>query len=281
MSETFETRDGLTLVYELSGDGPLLVCHPGGPGFSARYLTRSLGGLDREFTLVLLDPRGTGASEAPDDSSAYTTADYVGDVESLREHLGEERLNLLGHSHGGVVAVAYAAEHPKRVRRLVVANSLARVLADEMEPIMQMHEREPWYQDAREALELESASAYSTPEELAALTDRFWPMYFAHFDDTARAYLREYVRELPNTDASKLFNDEIDAGRFDLRPSLARIEAPTLVITGELDFICGPACAADLSEIPGARTVVLDDCGHFTFVETPERWRETVSRFLA
>ena len=42
-------------------------------------------------------------------------------------HLGEEQLNLLGHSHGGVVAMAYAAEHPTRVRRLVAADSLVRI----------------------------------------------------------------------------------------------------------------------------------------------------------
>ena len=46
---------------------------------------------------------------------AYTTGDYVADVEELRAHLGEDELNLLGHSHGGVVAMAYAAEQPGRV----------------------------------------------------------------------------------------------------------------------------------------------------------------------
>jgi len=281
MTETFTTADGLTLAYERRGEGALLVCHPGGPGFSSRLFAGDLGGLDRDFTLVLLDPRGTGASEAPDDSAAYTTENYVADVDALREHLGEEQLNLLGHSHGGVVAAAYAAAHPQRVRRLVLANSLARLLPAEMERIMQTREAEPWYADAREALEAESANAYSTPEELAELTRRFWPMYFARFDETARAYVSEHLVELSNSDASTLFNAEIEADEFDLRPLLDRVDAPTLVITGEHDFICGPACAADFSTIRGSRTVIVPDCGHFTFVETPDTWRETIRDFVA
>ena len=66
--------------------------------------------------------------------------------------LGEDELNLLGHSHGGVVAMAYAAAYPQRVRRLVVANSLARVLPESIETAVQLRSDEPWYGDAREAL---------------------------------------------------------------------------------------------------------------------------------
>ena len=104
MKDSFRTQDGRKLTYRREGSGPLLVCHPGGPGFSSRYLA-DLGGLGTTRTLVMLDPRGTGGSDAPEDTRAYTTSDYVADVEELREHLGVEQLDLLGHSHGGVVAL--------------------------------------------------------------------------------------------------------------------------------------------------------------------------------
>ena len=68
---------------------------------------------------------------------------------------------------------------------------------------------------------------------------------------------------------------------FDLRPELPRIAAPTLVITGEVDFITGPLSAAELSEgITGAETVLLPGCGHFIFVEAPEAFRAAVLAFL-
>ncbi|MDX6411735.1 MAG: hypothetical protein QOE91_1251 [Gaiellaceae bacterium] len=166
------------------------------------------------------------------------------------------------------------------MRRLVAANSLARFLAEAMEAAMQRRSDEPWYADAREALEQEDAGDYETSEELAALTRRFFPFYFAHFDERAQEYLGEHVvSERPNPDALKRFNEGIES--WDVRPELARVTAPTLVITGDLDFITGPECARDLvAGIAGAELVIVEDCGHFTFVEQPERFRAEVTRFL-
>ena len=85
---------------------------------------------------MLLDPRGTGGSDRPADPRAYAIADYAADLEELREHLGLERMILLGHSHGGVVAMEYAATHPDRVERLILASTLPR-WATEQEAAMQ------------------------------------------------------------------------------------------------------------------------------------------------
>ena len=56
--DSFRTADGRTLSYRREGKGPVLVCHPGGPGFSARYFG-DLAGLGSAFTLVKLNPRGS------------------------------------------------------------------------------------------------------------------------------------------------------------------------------------------------------------------------------
>ena len=280
MTESFRTQDGRTLTYGREGSGPVLVCHPGGPGFSSRYLA-DVGGLGESFTLILLDPRGTAGSSAPEDSRAYTTSDYVADVEELRVRLGEEHLNLLGHSHGGVVAMGYAAQYPARTRRLVAADTLVRLHPDEMDELKARHRHEPWYDDAQRALEQEDAGEYENEVELREITRRFWPMYFATFDDRAQRYVDEsIVPELANPDALKVFNEGIE--EWDMRPELEHIEAPTLVITGVYDFICGPACADDITAgIRGAERVVLEDCGHFTFIEQPDAFRRTVTSFLA
>jgi len=277
--EAFRTHDGRSLAYRREGEGPLLVCHPGGPGFSALYLS-DLAGLGGSRTLILLDPRGTGGSDAPADERAYATSDYVADVEELRVQLEADRIDVLGHSHGGVVAAAYAAEHPSSTRRVVLADTLARLHAEEMDALMKTRADEPWYADARDALEREQAGEFGSDEELRALVRREMPFNFAHFDERARAYLDAKLTELPNQDALKLFNEDFET--WDMRPDLARVEAPTLVITGDADFICGPACAQDLAEgIPGAERVVLEDCGHFSFVEQADAFRATVERFLA
>jgi len=151
--ESLRTAEGRTLAYRREGAGPLLVCHPGGPGFSSRYFG-DLAGLGDAFTLILLDPRGTGGSDHPADPRAYDTGDYVADVDELRAHLELERMLLLGHSHGGVVAAAYAAAHSERVEKLVLASTVA-CFAEEQEAamvrMMETRSAEPWYADAREA----------------------------------------------------------------------------------------------------------------------------------
>jgi pimeloyl-ACP methyl ester carboxylesterase len=282
VSAAFTTADGRTLTYRRLGDGPTLVCHPGGPGFSSRYFG-DLAGLGERLGLVLLNPRGTDRSDRPSDSRAYAVADYVADLDELRAHLGLEQMDLLGHSHGGVVAAAYAAAHPERVDRLVLASTLARFAAEQEDAMvrgMEARSGEPWYADARDALEAEQAGEFATDEELGALSLREFPFYFARYGAGEAAYLDSLRPEVPCADALLLFNREIFES-FDLRGDLPRIRAPTLVLTGADDFITGPVCAEELAAgISGAETVVLPDAGHFVFVETPERFRSEIVRFL-
>src|SRR5258705_6291612 len=197
--ESFRTADGRTLSYRREGSGPVLVCHPGGPGFSSRYFG-DLAGLGGSFTLVLLNPRGSEGSDRPEDPQAYAIEDYVADLDELREHLGLERMLLLGHSHGGVVATAYAAAHPERVERLVLASTLARFAKEQehaMESAIDAKAEEPWYADARAALEDEQAGRFETDEELGALALREFPFYFARFGEAEQAYLETLRGEVP------------------------------------------------------------------------------------
>ncbi len=279
---SFSTRDGRRLCFHRRGAGPALVCHPGGPGFSSRYFG-DLAGLNGAFELVLLDPRGTGESDRPADPRAYATEDYVADLEELRLHLGLDRLLLLGHSHGGVVAQAYAARHPGRVERLVLASTLARFQEEQvvaMTAAIEARSGEDWYEDAKAALDAEQGGEWATEAELASLVLREMPFYFAEYGLAERTYVAGLQGEIPNGDALQLFNAEV-LTVFDLRPELGRITAPTLVITGEDDFITGPVCAEELAAgIAGSRLELLPDCGHFVFVEQRERFAEVVSEFL-
>lgn len=283
MSGSFSTADGRTLAYRRAGSGPPLLCHPGGPGWSSRYFGADLGGLGERLELLLLDPRGTGGSDRPHDAGAYRIPDYVADLEAFREHLGLETASVVGHSHGGVVAMAWAAEHAEHVDRLVLASTLPRFAPEQeaaMTAAMERHAAEPWYDDARAALEEEQGAAFGSDESLAAVVRRELPFYFARWGSGERAYVEESLGETPNGDALGLFNAEIFQS-FDLRPDLALVRAPTLVITGEEDFICGPVCAAEIAEgIAGAEKVLLPDAGHFVFVESPKPFREAVWRFL-
>ena len=282
MELKFNTQEGRKLTYRKMGSGPVLVCHPGGPGFSSAELG-DLAGLWERFTLIMFNPRGTGSSDRPADLLAYTIDDYVSDLDELREHLGLEQMNLMGFSHGGVVAQAYAAKHPGRVSKLVLASTLARFGSDQeaaMKAGMDKRSGQPWYQDAAAALQEEQDGKVLTDPEVAELVFREMPLYFAHYGPVEAGYLDTIRSDSVNGDAFRLFNAEI-FNTFDLRGSLANITAPTLVINGDEDFICGPVCAAEISAaIRGAREVIVGDSGHMIFVEQPQAFHDEVADFL-
>ena len=279
---SFTTDDGRKLTYRKLGHGPVLVCHPGGPGFSSTYFG-DLAALWEQFTLVMLNPRGTAGSSRPADRNAYQIDDYVADVEQLRIHLGLERMLLLGHSHGGVIAQAYAAQQPARVRALVLASTLPRFAAEQeraMQAGMEMRSNQPWYQDALSALEEEQAGHFETDEQMAELVFRELPLYFAHYGPAEAGYLDTLKTEPLNADTLRLFNQEIFT-TFDLRDRLPKITAKTLVITGDEDFICGPVCAGEIcAGISGARKVIVEDAGHLLFVEQAQLFHDEVADFL-
>lgn len=264
----------MRIAYDRRGTGPLLLCHPGGPGFSGREFA-DLGGLDAQRTLLLLHPRGTRES-GPADS--YALDDYVGDLEELRATLGEEQIDLLGFSHGGMVAAAYAAAYPDRVRRLVFASSLLAVTPEmeaEADRVLASMSAEPWHEAAMAALAREEAGDYATPDETAAMWNDMAPAYFSRWDERYRPQIE--VDWLP-PEPLKAFNAAIP----DLRDVARAITAPTLVITGRDDFICGPAAAeAAAASIPDTEVVILDAAGHVTFLEQPGSFRDTIEAFLS
>jgi pimeloyl-ACP methyl ester carboxylesterase len=276
--EIFTTPDGLTLSYERRGSGPLLVCHPGGPGGSAAEF-RDFAGLDDTFELVLLSPRGSHGSDSADD---YALASYVADLEALREHLGVEQIDLLGFSHGGIVAMAYAAAFGRRVERLVLVDTLA-VWGEEAEAAMnrgvEKRESEPWFAAAAKAIEAEQAGEFSTVDELIANVQQQAPLYFHRWKGNEQIG-RELFSDFAHSEPLHHFNT-VEFPNLDLRGELRRIEAPTLVVVGDDDMIAGPVCAdAIVRELPGARLVTIPDSGHFVYVEQPEAFRAALTGFL-
>ena len=115
---TFRTSDGLSLYYEDDGAGPPLLCLPG--------LTRNARDFDvlaphmASVRMIRLDARGRGKSAHDPDYTTYTLLRESQDVVGLIDHLGLERVSLLGTSRGGLVAMALGARHPDRLASVVL-----------------------------------------------------------------------------------------------------------------------------------------------------------------
>jgi proline iminopeptidase len=279
---SLKTPDGRRLFYDTRGAGERLVCHPGGPGFSGAYLGE-LGGLDRSRAIVALDPRGTGRSDPPGSTDAYALDDYVADLGLLQGHLGLGRVDLLGHSHGSLVALLYAARYPGRVRRLVLVAVAARFHEEQVEAMQEAMARragEPWFDDASAALAQEQEGLFHDDAELGRLVARELPFYFARYGENERAFVRRALEQPVHAAALRYFNNS-EFLTFDLRPALATVTAPTLIVAGRDDFILGPAACHEVADgIANARLEVLEDVGHLPWVESPRAFAALVMGFL-
>jgi pimeloyl-ACP methyl ester carboxylesterase len=278
---SFPSYDGTKLWYAEVGSGPPLLCLPGGPGRAAAYL-EDLGGLSADRTLVLLDARATGRSEVPADPATLRFDRLADDVEALRGHLGLETAGVLAHSAGTIVAQAGAAARPERVASLVLVTPSGGLQGSDRSDVTDLvaaRADEPWYVDAREALD---ALELAPPAQQQALWRAARPFLYGRWDERTQAHAAT-----ADTQVSKRAElgfrparvDEVDVPA--LLVGLQAVQAPVLVVAGERDALTGVAAAHDVAKsFPSARTVVLPRAGHFPWVDEPEAFAGAVLDFL-
>jgi pimeloyl-ACP methyl ester carboxylesterase len=276
---TYTAPDGTTLAYHMTGDGPPLICLPGGPMQDSVYLG-DLGGLTAHRTLIRLDLRGTGGSAVPRDTASYRCDRQVADVEALREELGLQRLDLLAHSAGANLAALYTARHPDRVGRLalitpsVFAVGLDIAAEDRLETA-RLRRDEPWFAPAYTSLE-----AITAGRATAGDWDAVAPFWFARWDDEARAFRAAEQRQRNDEAAARYASD----GAFDpdgTRSALAAVASPVLVLAGEYD-VAGPARVMKeyAGLFPSAELVVQSGAAHVPWLDDRGRFVTAVVAFL-
>jgi proline iminopeptidase len=274
--KTFESG-GVTIWYEVRGSGsglPLVVVN-GGPGFDHRYLLVSnvWDRLAERRAVVMYDQRGNGRSSRLAAGQSCTLQDQVADLDRLRETLGQERIDLLGHSWGGYLVVAYAAAHPDRVAHLVILDAAAPKWSDTefiFEYIYPETVERRSRLEARQALGDEQAGV----EALAA----YLSMLCVSAEKTQE--LLSFADPSSYTPAvnAALNADLADKDLWPLLPSFAM---PTLVATGRFDINVAPSTAWKIHKaIPGSRFVVFERSGHLPFFEEPDEFLRAVQEFL-
>lgn len=272
-------RDGVALAVHELGAGPPLLCVPGGPGRAADYLGE-LGGLSAARTLLLLDNRGTGASELPADRSSLHMDRLPDDVEDVCRALDLTAADLLAHSAGCPVVLLHAARHPESVRRLVLVTPSGRPFGwapDDLDDIRKARADEPWYAEAAEAAAMLETASPRLRNELERMTRPFW---YGRWDARAQDHAASADTQMSlRANAGYLPSPAYDVARA--RESLKAIEAEVLVVVGDRDALTGAAVADNFaSVIPRAEIVVLPGAGHFPWVDEPDAFSSAVRDFL-
>lgn len=268
---TFAAPDGTRLAYHASGDGPPLICLPGGPMRDSAYLG-TLGGLTAHRRLIRLDLRGTGASEVPRDPASYRCDRQVDDIDALRGELGLDRVDLLAHSAGANLAALYTARHPDRVARLALVTPSVfaagiRISAEDRLEVARLRGSEPWFGPAFAALE-EITAGRATPDSWQAIA----PFAHARWDETARAFEEADAKET-NAEAAAAYVGEGAFNPAETRTALADFTSPVLVLAGEFDISAPPRAMAEYAELfPNARFEIQPGAGHMPWLDDAGRF---------
>jgi 3-oxoadipate enol-lactonase len=248
------------LYWEERGAGPPLLLVPGIPALASdwRPFAEPLSSTRR---VLAYDNRGSGASTiAP---GPYTNAQLAADAVALLDHLEIERADVFGVSMGGMIAQELALAWPARVRKLVLGCTHAGFV----------HAVQPPRETGRAfAMETDDWA-----ERMRALA----PLAFARDADPAfvAAFVEKKSRDVQPPAGYRAQIDAVLA--HDALERLARIAAPTLVLTGDDDQVIPAENSRVLADrIPGARLEVLRGAGHLFFLEQPGETRRLLEEFL-
>lgn len=272
-------NDGAQLAVSRIGIGRPVIILAGGPGFGHRYLFNPLTELlADERQLIFFDYRGTGSSTNVN-SGEHTIEQYVDDLEAVRQSTSLGEVDLIAHSFGGLVAVAYASSQLANVRRAVFVDAdplqysdwaafreivASRTSESDKDLLMAISSTKNWHHDPNQLeiyFKVLLATYSSDPIALQQLS----------FDFTSGSYERMVAA---NTSIRK------DLREWDFRERAKDIVVPALVISGNMSIF--PHRSADdfAKLLPNAQLLNIENTGHFPFIEQPTLFQSAVSRFL-
>jgi proline iminopeptidase len=290
MEEGWVDAGGVLQYYKAVGRGPPLVVLHGGPGASHDYLVSWLLPLARTHRLVFLDQRGSGKSEKLEDPRGYTVDAMVEDLEAARKALGLARIDLLGHSFGGVVAQAYALRYPQQLRHLVLDSTFSSARELNASFVRWKERMIPELRERIEAAEKKGLFGQGKPYEkgrypadymVAAWGEGYFPYLFGrrpdpNFDPAGMGNMAwDVYREMWGSDGEFVITGNLVSVEYLER--LKGMRVPTLVTTGDIDPGLARMTAA---AIPGAKLVVFPQSGHLEFMDQPALYLRTVEEFL-
>ena len=276
---------GTEIYFDVEGsglvvDGPRMREKPvafvihGGPGADHTSYKPTFSPLSQKMQLVYFDHRGQGRS-ARGPKETYTLENNVEDMEALRQHLGLDKIVVIGSSYGGMVALSYAVRYPQNVSHLIVIATV------------------PDFRFLKRAQEI---LAERGTEEQKAIAQRLWDGTFEneeqlheYFQVMSSMYSLTYNPEARQDGWKRaiLSCDAINVAfggflrSYSVLDQLHKITSPTLVIGGRYDWICAPEFSEEIAKaIPNSDLRIFENSGHSVRADEPEALLDAIAGFL-
>jgi len=273
----FRTIHGHRRAFRVAGSGPaLLLIH--GVGDNSTTWEAVHGKLAQRFTVIAPDLLGHGESDKP--RADYSLAAFANGMRDLLAVLGIERVTVVGHSLGGGIAMQFAYQYPHLVERIVLVSTggvtqdvsvglrlAAMPLGSEVLAMLRVPGALPALQlVGRAAGKVLGSTKFGRdlPDGLNLLTRLREPAALSAFSRTLRAVVDGHGQLVTMLDRSYLMQS-----------------MPVQVIWGEDDLII-PVSHARIAHaaIPGSRLEIFENSGHMPHHDHPDRFVETVERFI-
>lgn len=284
-----DTPDG-KLYYETEGKGPVIVIIAGGPGGDHTSFHPFFSRLAKDHTMVYFDSIGRGRSDRLKDKAGYTVWRDAKDVEQLRKMLSQEKITVIGHSYGGMPALAYAVRHPEHVEHLVLSDTLhsAEAFQDNIDScnfFFSHQYPEKW----AKLLALRAKGVKSSEEAYRDLYDPLESLYW--FDEkNGEKMFRSGDKSGFNPEVYEaMLGDDPEwtvqgtMKSYDPRPKMKDLHMPVLICVGRWDRVATPKSALEMKTLlpaPTSHLRIFEKSGHRPWVEETDVYFSTVSDFL-
>ncbi|HLP17829.1 MAG TPA: proline iminopeptidase-family hydrolase [Bacteroidota bacterium] len=273
--------DGGRIWYKIIGDGgrtPVILIH-GGPGGSSYYL-KPFEDIGTDRKIVRYDQLGGGKSDKCMDTSLFTINHFVDELETLRHHLGNDQVYLLGHSFGSIIAVEYYRKYTGHVKGLVLSGAVLDI------PALQKNARDlvaTLSDSAQTAIvAAEAQKKFDTPEYMRACGE-FYGKYVMRnpvmtdldsMMQSTNSLMYAYMQGPSEFYFTGTLKD------YNARPLLPEIKTPVLYTVGEFDE-AGQKLVAGFSKMtPRAKYVVFPGAAHMTSWDARDENVRVVRAFL-
>ncbi len=285
----FLNVNGAQLWVETEGEGDALFLISGGPG-GAHVGLHSFGPLKDVSTLVYIDNFGRGKSDTAKTPTEYSINRDVEDIEGIRQALKFDKINILGHSYGSIVAQLYAIKYPQHVKHLIIANGFFSGEMWQANDDNSNHEIKTNYPEVWDKLMKMRADGVrsSDPSFNAVYGEVPYGFLYAYNPNN---FLKGIDPDYPNKFNSALYFQLVgddgdfvvggDIAKFDCREQLKDLKMPVLVIAGRYDRVSVPTFAVQYKKYcPQAQFEMFEKSGHNPQVEEPEKEFKIIREFL-
>jgi pimeloyl-ACP methyl ester carboxylesterase len=269
--------NGVRIHYLKAGTGktPLVLLH--GFGDTSRMWIPLFADFSKDYTVIAPDLRGLGDSSRP--ASSYDKKTAAVDIHELIKSLGYERINLVGHDIGLMVAYAYAAQYPNEVSKLALLEAPIPGVGDVWEKIY--NDPRLWhfhFVDSQMSLDLVKGRE-------GIFLSHFWDEMSAHpraFSDSDRQmYAKAYAQDGAMRAAFEYFKafdrqDAADNRKF----AAQKLPMPVMVITGDKSM--GDVLEVQARMVADNVTAIkLNDTGHWLMEERPAETKAALRKFFS